>query len=95
VSNQKAIETLVQLHEDEESQLVSEYVDWCANNKLPYISADELILRDDLLNQEQINWLENFLDRWEAWEEKVLRYEPPEPPEDTPCLERPWWETER
>jgi hypothetical protein len=57
-------------HKDEEAKLCDEFEAWCKANSLPHISAGELILRDDLLDQEHVDWLEDFLDRWEAWERR-------------------------
>lgn len=49
--------------------LIEEYRQWCAENKLPWIDARELLLNEDRdLTQEQIEWLDEFLGRWEASE---------------------------
>lgn len=60
-----------------ETHLCREYEAWCANNKLPYMPADELAveldcardLTDDVRKIDrithQLQWLATFIKRWE------------------------------
>lgn len=44
--------------------LCDEYNHFLAEHGLPHMSADELILEDNI-TKEQKEWLRNFIDRWE------------------------------
>lgn len=46
-----------------EQELCREYDAWCAEQKLPHISADELICED--VTDAQRAWLRDFISRWE------------------------------
>lgn len=37
---------------------------WCVDNRLPYKSADELLLNADLTPEDRF-WLETFIKRWD------------------------------
>jgi hypothetical protein len=48
-----------------EKLLVDEYRDWCYDNDLPHISAEELI-NTDTISVDQGKWLTNFINRWDS-----------------------------
>jgi hypothetical protein len=39
---------------------------FCKKNNLPYISADELALREDLTDSFQLGWLIAYTEIWDA-----------------------------
>jgi hypothetical protein len=51
-----------------EAQLCAEFQQWCDNQKLPQMSADELLHED--ITSEQRKYLTAFIDRWEAMLER-------------------------
>jgi hypothetical protein len=65
------IESKVQAKEDkcQINQLTDLYVKWCEKNNINNpTSADEVILRDDI-NNEQRKWLESFIENWNIAED--------------------------
>ena len=49
--------------------LIDVYTDWCKSQKLPRISADDLLYGADTqgkLTLNQRNWLETFIDVWDC-----------------------------
>jgi hypothetical protein len=51
-------------------EMIVEYDKWCIENKLPMLSADELIEEEDeegnsLTTAEQKQYLYNFIERWD------------------------------
>lgn len=50
-------------------RMVDEYNEWLKVNNLPPESADDVILRDDL-TEEQRDWLFSFIDEWERAEQR-------------------------
>lgn len=51
-------------------QLIEKFQNWCAEQGLPGMSADELVWEEGIA-QDQKTWLLNFIDEWEAAEELV------------------------
>lgn len=49
--------------------LVDEYAEWVEEQGLPLWSADELLAED--VTQEQKDWLEDYLVRWEVMENEM------------------------
>lgn len=48
--------------------LIDVYTDWCKKQKLPRLSADDLLYGADTkgkLNMMQVKWLESFIDIWD------------------------------
>ncbi len=48
--------------------LIDVYTDWCKKQKLPRLSADDLLYGADTkgkLNMMQVKWLESFIDTWD------------------------------
>lgn len=50
-----------------EAALCASLESYCKTNGIPHESADELLLRDDLTDDQRI-WLSSFYLHWEAWE---------------------------
>lgn len=48
-----------------EAQLIEQHKAWCAANNLPYMSADDLLGRDDITNK-QFHELLEFIKEWDA-----------------------------
>ena len=48
---------------DKITRMCGELKRWCEEQNLPLMSADELILENDI-NQDQTLWLQDFIDRW-------------------------------
>lgn len=49
--------------------LADEYLDWCIENNMPQMSADELLVEETVAKtEEQKQYLANFIRRWDsAW----------------------------
>lgn len=58
-------------HVDPHTDLIAEYEAWCAEHRLPCMSADELMVEMSLSPGEHL-WLANYLKRWDAATEEVL-----------------------
>jgi predicted RNA-binding protein with PUA domain len=56
------------------SNMTRVYLTWCKENKLPCISADELLhagYSDEVtLTQEQRQWLSRFIEAWDEQQER-------------------------
>lgn len=58
---------------DDIDKLRIEFNNWCDENNLPQTSADDILFDDDLnLTEDQLTYLENFIERWnhpnkDAW----------------------------
>lgn len=46
-----------------ENDLINELEEFCKDNGLPYMSADELLHEPDITNEE-CQWLVDYCDRW-------------------------------
>jgi hypothetical protein len=47
--------------------LIEEFQTWCKDNGLPQMSADELLVMENVKKtQEQKQWLLSFIDRWDV-----------------------------
>ena len=49
--------------------LIDVYTDWCKSQKLPRLSADDLLFDDDTrdkLTPKQKNWLYTFIEVWDC-----------------------------
>ncbi len=51
------------------NQLIQQFQEWCAEQNLPVMSADELVC-EDFTTLAQKFWLMNFIAEWEAAEDK-------------------------
>ena len=54
---------------NEWEDLIDVYTDWCKSQKLPRMSADDLLYGADTqgkLNLNQRNWLETFIEVWDC-----------------------------
>jgi len=48
-------------------QLSQEYLDWCIENDMPQMSADELLVEETVPKTlEQRRYLGTFIERWES-----------------------------
>lgn len=50
---------------DTEASLCADLKRWCYEQKLPFVDAMELLYSDDL-DETQVAWIHNFINRWEA-----------------------------
>lgn len=50
-------------------KLADLYQDWIVENDLPYLEANELIVGDYSLTEDQTIWLNDFIKMWEQEED--------------------------
>jgi hypothetical protein len=62
--------TAVRREKAREAALIEEYQAWCRAQGLPDMSADELVLEDEIMTAEQRAWLMDFIHRWKAAAER-------------------------